>query len=164
MHNNPSHIKGDNFPVEMVSWFDCQEFCAKCEELGLPVCLPSEAQWEYACRAGTTGGFAGNLNDMGWYKGNSNSQIHPVGMKRPNSFNLYDMHGNVWEWCYDAYEWDNRSKTNGDAFIGDKSSHRISRGGSWKEDPNFCRSAFRLERGPDSKGDNLGFRVIIKQE
>ncbi len=164
MHTNPSIFQGDNLPVEMVSWYDCQDFCSECQKLGLSVALPSEAQWEYACRSGTAGTHAGNLNEMGWYNPNSNSQTHPVGAKKPNKFNLYDMHGNVWEWCYDAFEWDNKSMTNGEAFIGNKNSNRVSRGGSWKDAQNFCRSAFRLERSADTKENNQGFRIIIKQE
>ena len=92
----------DALPVEQVAWDDCQEFCTKS---GLS--LPTEAQWEYACRAGTAGPFSGtaNLDEMGWYRQNSGGTTHPVGEKQPNDFGLYDMHGNVWEWCEDWYQW-----------------------------------------------------------
>ena len=92
MGTNPSFFKGDDLPVESVSWNDCQEFC---EKTGLQ--LPTEAQWEYACRAGTTDAYAGNLDEMAWYYSNSGNKTHPVGTKKPNAWGLYDMHGNVWE-------------------------------------------------------------------
>ncbi len=95
--DNPSNFKGDDLPVEEVSWNDCQEFCRKCSALGLPVQLPTESQWEYACRAGTTDAYAGNLDEMAWYYSNSGNKTHPVGTKKPNAWGLYDMHGNVWE-------------------------------------------------------------------
>ena len=164
MHTNPSHFKGDNLPVETVDWFDCQKFCSKCEELGLPVALPSEAQWEYACRSGSTGPYAGNLDEMAWHYFNANNQTHPVGTKKPNNFNLYDMHGNVWEWCEDAFLLDISFNSNGNPIAGDKNSKRLNRGGSWRHGELETRSAFRLDRDPDAKGDNLGFRIIIKQE
>ena len=93
MGSNPSSFKGTTRPVEQVSWHECKEFC---EKLGLG--LPSEAQWEYACRAGSSGPYAGSgdLDEMGWYDENSDSKTHPVGEKQPNHFGLYDMHGNVW--------------------------------------------------------------------
>ena len=101
MGSNPAQLKGDNRPVETVSWEDCQEFCLK---LGLS--LPTEAQWEYACRAGSGGPFAGTgrLDDMGWWTENSGRRLHAVGEKEPNDFGLYDMQGNVWEWCEDVYD------------------------------------------------------------
>ncbi len=104
MGDNPSAFKDDTLLVEQVSWDDCQEFCTK---TGLS--LPTEAQWEYACRAGTSGPFAGtgNLDDMGWHRKNSGGRrTHPVGEKKPNQFGLHDMHGNVWEWCEDVLNLD----------------------------------------------------------
>jgi formylglycine-generating enzyme required for sulfatase activity len=109
MGSNPSHFKGKNLPVETVSWDDCQAFCAKMAELtGEQIRLPSEAQWEYACRAGTRTRFSfgddeEDLDDYAWHYGNSKSCAHPVGQKLPNPWGLYDMHGNVWEWCEDVY-------------------------------------------------------------
>ncbi|MDO4571257.1 MAG: formylglycine-generating enzyme family protein, partial [Planctomycetia bacterium] len=104
MGNNPSKWKGANLPVEQVSWNDCVKFCEKISELsGLKIQLPTEAQWEYACRAGTMGAYAGNLGSMAWYDSNSGGRTHEVKTKQPNAWGLYDMHGNVWEWCSDWY-------------------------------------------------------------
>ena len=96
MGTNPSYFKGDNLPVENVSWNDAKEFCSKLSQMtGKQYRLPTEAEWEYACRAGTTGPYAGNLDAMAWYSNNAGFKTHPVGQKRPNAFGLYDMHGNV---------------------------------------------------------------------
>ena len=111
MGSNPSHFSGDNNPVEQVSWNDCQSFIAKLNELDHEHTyrLPTEAEWEYACRAGSTMGYGyGNdsaqLGQYAWYSDNSNSKTHPVGEKKPNAWGLYDMHGNGWEWCQDWYD------------------------------------------------------------
>jgi len=145
----PSHFKGDTRPVESVSWVEAVKCCnAFSSLLGLPaayriegdvvvweglshpgVRLPTEAEWEYACRAGTTGDYAGNLDDMGWYSSNSGQQTHPVGQKKPNAWGLYDMHGNVWEWCWDWYD---GNLPGGSDPIGPASgSGRVLRGGGW---------------------------------
>ena len=104
MRNNPSNFKGDNLPVEQVSWDDAVAFCKKLSEItGQKISLPSEAQWEYACRAGSTGKYCfgddvNQLENYAWYNENSGSKTHPVGEKLANSWGLHDMHGNVWEW------------------------------------------------------------------
>lgn len=148
MGNNPSEQKGEKLPVENVSWEVCREFCQK---TGLE--LPTEAEWEYACRAGSTGPYAGNgrLNDMGWYDGNSEGKTHPVGQKRPNAWGLYDMHGNVMEWCADLY----------DARLGDT---RVLRGGCYRSYANLCRSANRIDKHNCYWNDRWGFRPVAHQE
>ena len=139
MGNNPSEFKGENLPVESVTWDDCLRFCQK---TGLE--LPTEAQWEYACRAGSPGPFAGTgrLGDMGWYYENSKRATKPVGKKKPNAWGLYDMHGNVAEWCAD---WFAESLT-GPAVNpkGPASGQgRVCRGGHWDQSKDDCRSACR---------------------
>ncbi|MBR0237028.1 MAG: SUMF1/EgtB/PvdO family nonheme iron enzyme [Thermoguttaceae bacterium] len=162
MGNNPSNFKGDDLPVESVSWNDCQEFCKKCTQLGLPVQLPTEAQWEYACRAGTTGAYSGNLDEMAWYWDNSNKTTHSVGTKKPNAWGLYDMHGNVWEWCQD-WKADYPSGSVTDPAGPSSGSVRVIRGGSWCYIARFCRSAIRYSSAPDNRDDLLGFRCVKGQ-
>ena len=161
MGTNPSKFKGDDLPVEQVSWNDCQEFCKKCTKLGLPVQLPTEAQWEYACRAGTTGAYAGNLDEMAWYNESyAKGSTHPVGTKKPNAWGLYDMHGNVWEWCQDRYDRDYPSGSVTDP-VGPKSgSARVDRGGGWNSIAGYCRSAGRSSDSPEYRGYSLGFRCV----
>ena len=163
MGSNPSHFKGDNLPVENVSWNDCQEFCKKCALLGMPVQLPTEAQWEYACRAGSTGPYAGNLDEMAWFEDNSGRKTHPVGTKKPNAWGLYDMHGNVWEWCADWYDGDYPSGSVTDPIGPSNGSDRVVRGGSWCYYARRCRSAYRGYRAPGGRDDDLGFRVLRGQ-
>ena len=145
MGNNPSDFENNpQNPVESVSWDDAQAFCQKLSEItGKTYRLPTEAEWEYACRAGTTtryyfGDDVNQLGDYAWYDGNSGNKTHPVGQKKPNDWGLYDMSGNVWEWCEDS----------------------CLRGGSWSNDPDFCRSAYRYYDVPRVNSCNLGFRVV----
>jgi len=175
----PAHFKGDTRPMESVSWLDAVKCCnAFSSVLGLPaayriqgddvrwkglnppgVRLPTEAEWEYACRAGITGDYAGNLDDMGWYDANSGKQTHPVGQKRPNAWGLYDMPGNVWEWCWD---WYGENLPGGNDPVGPASgSYRVVRGGSWYSSADFCRSANRLYDDPSGRYDYVGFRVVL---
>ena len=168
---NPSEYKGANNPVEMVSWEDAVEFCRRLSELpaekaaGNVYRLPTEAEWEYACRAGTTTKFSfgddeSDFGEYGWYRENSGRTTHPVGSKLPNAWGLYDMHGNVWEWCQDWYG-DYPSGSVTDPSGATSSSRRVGRGGSWGHAAGYCRSAFRL-RGLPSFRDygRLGFRVV----
>jgi formylglycine-generating enzyme required for sulfatase activity len=156
MGNNPSDNKGDDLPVEYVDWNDCQEFC---KNTGLQ--LPTEAQWEYACRAGSTGPYAGTgkLKDMGWYDDNSDDETHPVGTKQPNAWGLYDMHGNVWEWCVDWYgDYSKGAVT--DPKGSSSGSGRAVRGGSCRSNAGYCTSSYRESIGPSSAYSDYGFRLV----
>jgi formylglycine-generating enzyme required for sulfatase activity len=169
MGNNPSQFLGNDRPVEQVSWNEAMDFCRRLTERersagrlpeGYVYTLPTEAQREYACRAGTTGDYAGNLDAIAWYAANSGSQTHPVGRKQPNAWGLHDMHGNVWEWCldwYGSYAGDSVTDPQGPA----SGSLRVARGGSWGSDAVYCRSAIRGRREPDYRDDNLGFRLAL---
>ncbi len=179
MGNNPSYFKnaGDDAPVESVSWDDCQVFVKKlCEMEGLPegsFRLPTEAQWEYACRAGTetalcngaltsTSGRCRNLDAVGWYNENSGQTTHPVGQKTPNAFGLHDILGNVWEWCEDWYGENYYANANHQDPQGPNSGdRRVLRGGSWYYIARYCRSADRLRTNPDLRYINIGFRVVL---
>lgn len=174
MGNNPSHFQdcGADCPVEFVSWNDCQEFVQSLNqrEGGNKYRLPTEAEWEYACRAGSITAFANgsiaetgcghdpNLDVMGWYCGNSRKKPHPVAQRKPNAFGLYDMHGNIWEWCQDWYG-PYPSGHVGDPTGPSSGSGRVLRGGGWHEDVEGCRSALRLGRSPTSRAGTLGFRL-----
>ena len=171
MGNNPSNFKnaGRDAPVEQVSWDDAMQFCRKLTEReraaarlpeGYEYTLPTEAQWEYACRAGTTGDYAGNLDGMAWYNQNSGNTTHPVAQKQANGWGLYDMHGNVWEWCRDWYG--NFPGGNVTDPTGPPSgSFRVYRGGGWGGGAANCRSADRFRRGPGVRVDDLGFRLAL---
>lgn len=164
MGNNPSQFKGDNLPVDNVSWDDAQEFIRKlnAKNDGYVYRLPTEAEWEYACRAETTGDYAGNLDAMAWYSANSGKQTHPVGQKQPNRFGLYDMHGNVDEWCFD-FSHDNYdgAPTDGNAWAnGGDQSRRVRRGGSWINSKRGCRSAGRSDSRPDSTYIIIGIDLV----
>jgi formylglycine-generating enzyme required for sulfatase activity len=169
MGNNPSQFQGDDLPVETVSWIDCQEFLKILSAKGGKTYrLPTEAEWEYACRAGTTTRFnAGDedkaLNEVGWYPGNSESKTHPVGQKKPNAWGLYDMHGNVLEWCQDWYGGEGYYKSSPavDPTGPAQSDCRLMRGGSLRYDPGRCRSASRYGEAPVNRGDDVGFRVVL---
>jgi len=159
MNSNPSYFKGDDRPVECVSWDECMEFCKK---VGLS--LPTEAQWEHACRAGTQSAycFGNDIADLGtyaWYDGNSDKQTHPVGQKKSNAFGLYDFHGNVWEWVLDWYKDYPKSRVI-DPTGPSSGSRRVSRGGSWSSS-SYCRSAVRGSGVPSNRLDRLGFRVVV---
>jgi formylglycine-generating enzyme required for sulfatase activity len=169
MEKNPSHFKdcGDDCPVESVSWHNVQEFLKKLNQMEDTdkYRLPTEAEWEYACRAGsrTAYHFGDNADKLGgyaWYKANSANKTHPVGQKEPNAFGLYDMHGNVWEWCEDWH---------GDYPTGDvedpkgpsksKGGRRVLRGGSWRSSARHIRSAYRHWDYPGDRNYHFGFRV-----
>lgn len=154
MKKNPSHHIGDDYPVEQVTWEECQEFCRR---IGLE--LPTEAQWEYACRAGSTGMYAGKLEDIAWYESNSDKETHPVGAKKPNKWGIYDMHGLLWEWCADWYgEYPTGSVT--DPTGPSTGSHRVRRGGGVGSKAESCRSAMRRGEKPDDGRYFVGFRCV----
>ena len=166
MGSNPSNFKdcGGNCPVENVSWDDAQNFINKLNARGdgFSYRLPTEAEWEYACRAGTTGDYAGDLDAMAWYEKNSGSKNHAVGTKLPNAFGLFDMHGNVWEWCQDWYHNSyNGAPTDGSAWLsGREQTSRVLRGGSSGDVGGNLRSADRSDDAPDDRVGGIGFRVV----
>ncbi|MCX5366296.1 formylglycine-generating enzyme family protein [Streptomyces sp. NBC_00124] len=164
----PAAADGERLPVEGVSWWDAVGFCnALSEREGLKPAyrlpsggdhvdwdasadgyrLPTEAEWEHACRAGTTGPRYGPLDDIAWYRGNSDERIHEVGGKRPNTWGLHDTLGNVWEWCWDVY----------DAEV--YGSYRVLRGGGWFDEHWSCRASVRRRSHPTFRVDDVGFRV-----
>ncbi len=168
MGSSPSNFKGPKNPVEQVGWVDCQDFLVKLNTKvggkGYKFVLPTEAQWEYACRAGSTGKFCfgddeKQLGEYAWYRENSESKAHPVGEKKPNTFGLHDMHGNVWEWCQDSYG------AYGAEAVRDPSRptgarFRVLRGGSWNYGGRCCLSAYRSCLGEFGDRFNLlGMRV-----
>ena len=164
MGNNPSRHAGDgNLPVEQVSIKDARKFCRKA---GLQ--LPTEAEWEYACRAGTTGPYAGSgsLDAMGWYEANGGDQTHPAGQKAPNAWGLLDMHGNVEEWCEDKYQWDLGSSAATDPCCKNpgRRNYDLTRGGSYRDGAAACRSACRDYTLPTVKYWTIGFRPVVRGE
>jgi formylglycine-generating enzyme required for sulfatase activity len=177
LNTDPSRFKGDNRPVEQVPWYDAVEFCARLSaHTGRSYRLPSEAEWEYACRAGTTTPFYfGNTltTEVANYNGNFTYADGPEGEYRKettpvdhfgiaNAFGLCDMHGNVYEWCQDHFHSDYKgAPTDGSAWIeGRNSERRIRRGGSWDNNPGYCRSAYRFYGGPADRFNSYGFRVV----
>jgi formylglycine-generating enzyme required for sulfatase activity len=173
---NPSGFEGDDRPVETVSWFDAVEFCnllsdkvglnqvytirgneVECDWQANGFRLPTEAEWEYACRAGKTAERYDDIDEIAWYKDNSNGSTHSVGQKKPNDFGLYDMLGNVWEWCWDLHgEYSVKSKrdwygTSKDCFF---------RGGSWNDNATCCRVICRSNGHPSRRRKGLGFRLV----
>lgn len=179
---NPSHFKGTERPVEQVSWLDCRAFIQQINDLlpGLHAALPTEAQWEFACRARTKSAFHDGspcslpegldpaLDALGWFDKNSGGETHPVRQKAANAWGLYDMHGNVWEWCRDA--WNQRVyTTRGKLTVdpeeqGDDGAHRVARGGSWFNQAQNCRAAFRVGVVLGSRWHDRGLRLSAGQE
>jgi formylglycine-generating enzyme required for sulfatase activity len=169
MGSNPSHFKGESLPVERVSWEEAMEFCRRLSEreeaagrlpLGYVYTLPTEAQWEYGCRAGTTGDYAGDLNAMGWYSQNSGNTTRAVAIKQANAWGLYDMHGNVWEWCAD-WKGDYVGGTVTDPRGASSGTLRVFRGGGWFNGASGCRSALRNKIGPSDRFTLVGFRLAL---
>ncbi|WP_406177703.1 formylglycine-generating enzyme family protein [Streptomyces sp. NBC_00996] len=165
---SPSAARGERLPVESVSWWDAVRFCNALSECDgfTPAYrlrgedkrvewdgsadgyrLPTEAEWEHACRAGTTGPRYGPLDEIAWYRDNSHETIHEVGIKRPNPWGLYDMIGNVWDWCWDLYD--------PEVYGG----YRVLRGGGWFDEHWSCRASARRRSHPTFRVDDVGFRV-----
>ena len=171
MGDNPSHFEGPKNPVEMVSWTDCQKFLDKLNEKFGPgrgkFQLPTEAQWEYACRAGSTmrrgyGYDEAGLGQYAWYGENSGGQTHPVGEKQPNAWGLYDMYGNVFEWCQDWYDDSYYAKSPTDDPTGPAQGHRRAcRGSAWNDHAWRCGPAERGGSKPGDRSFGLGVRACL---
>ncbi|MCR5454110.1 MAG: formylglycine-generating enzyme family protein [Bacteroidales bacterium] len=150
MDSNPSYFKGADNPVECVSWNNCQDFVKKLNsKTGRKFRLPKEAEWEYAARGGNrtnnyTYSGSNNLDEVGWFSVNSDRKTHPVGQKKPNELGIYDMSGNVWEWCGDT-----------------SGSYRVVRGGSWIYGDSFCAVSCRSIYDPDNRYSYSGFRLVM---
>jgi formylglycine-generating enzyme required for sulfatase activity len=170
---NPSPVKGDDLPVQSVTWEEAVEYCRRLTQrereadrlpAGYVYALPSEAQWEHACRAGTTGDFSGPIDELAWHEGNSARRPQAVGTRKPNAWGLCDMHGNVWEWCADRYV----DKLAGAPVTDPKppagGSARVRRGGSWIISAAMLRSTVRGKAEADSRNHNVGFRVALVPE
>jgi formylglycine-generating enzyme required for sulfatase activity len=176
--DNPGLLQNDDHPVTCVSWNDAQKFAEWITlKEGKSYRLPTEAEWEYGCRAGRTAAFANGamtefkcgrdpkLDKIGWYCGNAEGNTHPVARKRPNTWGLYDMHGNVWEWCQDRCTWKGKVVT--DTYhdgitdpLSQKGSRRVGRGGSWNDYAGGCRSANRFGSVPGYRCRFMGFRLV----
>jgi len=184
MGTNPSAFKGGLRPVEQASWYDAVRFCnalsaacglqaaytigsggepsVSCDFRAHGFRLPTEAEWEYAARAGQDFEYAGSneLDKVGWYINNSSGHTHPVGQKKPNAWGLYDMSGNVWEWCWDRYG-DYPNKSQNDPYGPDFGDYRVRRGGSWSSYARLCRAAYRSWFVPGDRSVYLGFRLVL---
>lgn len=169
MGRNPSGFaNGGLLPVETVSYYDAMEFCRRLSELtGRTFTLPTEAQWEYAARGGHKASaeqtvFAGSatLDEVGWYMDNADATTHEVATLKPNALGIYDMTGNVWEWCRDWWSEDFGSDPLADPEGPSDGMKHVDRGGSWNKVPSHCRLSFRYGLNPDYKANNLGFRVV----
>ena len=168
MGSNPSNFKGDNLPVECVSWNDCQTFINRLNSYtGRNFRLPTEAEWEFAARGGNYSRHykysgSNNLDDVAWHGDNSDNRTHPVGTKQPNELGLYDMSGNVWEWCSDWYgSYSSYSQSNPTGP--NSGSGRVERGGSWYDFARICRSSRRDFDAPSGSGNYLGLRLVLSQ-
>lgn len=173
MGNNPSFVKNPHHPVECVTWEDCQNFLSKLRKAtGKPYRLPSETEWEYCCRAVTSsqmpvtkyyfGDDQNLLGDYAWYSENANHKTHPVGEKKPNRFGLYDMYGNVGEWCADDWRVDYAGMRTQAVFVDKLSKDKVVRGGSWLFNEVDCCSAYRYWWSPERWSHDLGLRVVCE--
>ena len=168
MGSNPSNFKGDNLPVENVSWNNCQKFISKLNKLtGKSFRLPTEAEWEFAARGGNKSRgylYSGSnaIGDVAWYEGNSSFMTHAVGTKQPNELGIYDMTGNVWEWCQDWYDsYSSSPQTNPTGAV--SGSYRVDRGGSWNCLARSCRASCRDRCTPDYRNNSCGLRLVLSE-
>ena len=168
MGSNPSNFKGNNLPVENVSWYDCQTFIKRLNSYtGRNFRLPTEAEWEFAARGGNYSRhykYSGSnyISDVGWYDDNSGNRTHPVGTKQANELGLYDMSGNVWEWCsdwYGSYSFYSQNDPTGP----NSGSYRVNRGGGWNFYAWLCRSSIRYYYSPNYTHYDLGLRLVLSQ-
>ena len=168
MGNNPSRFKGENLPVEMISWNDCNEFITKLNALtGKTFRMPTEAEWEYAARGGSKSrGYkysgSDNIDDVACYEDNSGGKTHEVGTKRPNELGIYDMSGNVGEWCSDWYG-DYSSSAQINPKGPNSGTYRVNRGGSWNDFAWYCRCSNRYFNVPGSRCSYLGLRLCLSE-
>ncbi len=171
MRSNPSPFKGKNLPVERVSWEDAKEFVKNLNEKlreqleGRRAALPTEAEWEYACRAGGNGRWHfgdddARLGEYAWFHGNANHLTHPVGRKKPNPWGLYDMHGNVWEWCEDWFAEGYRGEKAVDPQGPSRGASRVLRGGAWAA--FMTRSSSRARAEPTCRAEFIGLRPVLR--
>ena len=170
MGSNPSYHKGDRKPVENVSWEDCRTFISKLNSLtGKKFRLPTEAEWEFAARGGIKSkGYkysgSNSFGDVAWYLKNSGDTTHDVGTKSPNELGLYDMSGNVWEWCNDWYDFQYYSSSPSNHPTGPSSgTNRVRRGGCWYFNASYCRSSNRVSSSPGNRFDVLGLRLCLSE-
>ena len=168
MGSNPSGFKGDNLPVEMVSWGDCQDFISKLNAMtGKRFRLPSEAEWEYAARGGKKSRgylYSGSnaIGDVAWYEGNSSFMTHAVGTKQPNELGIYDMTGNVCEWCQDRFgSYSSSPQTNPTGAV--SGAYRVDRGASWGNSAWRCRTSYRSCDTPDDRYGSCGLRLVLSE-
>jgi len=158
---NPGYQQDNRHPVTCVSWNDCLAFIQWLNtKTGKGYRLPTEAEWEFAARGGLPGDCYGNCDSIAWYGANSNMSAHPVAQKLPNAYGLYDMIGNVWEWCSDWYgPYSSSSQTNPTGSAA--GSSRVNRGGAWYGPAIGCRASDRAKNTPDDRGNGLGFRLAL---
>jgi formylglycine-generating enzyme required for sulfatase activity len=158
IRSNPSHFKGENLPVEQVSWEEAKRYCR-----AIGGRLPTEAEWEYAARAGSPGARYGDLDAIAWYPGNSQSRTHEAKTKQPNALGLYDTLGNVWEWVEDWYHPDYYQRLPSPALdppVPVSGESRVVRGGSWGDVPRVVRVSLRYRNRPEFRYSNIGFRCV----